>query len=467
MKIKFLGATETVTGSKHLLLTEKGKQILLDCGLYQGMGKETDEMNRKFGLAPPHIDSVILSHGHIDHSGNLPNLMKQGFRGKIYSTTATFDVCKLLLIDSAHIHEGDVEFRNKRFRKKGEPLIKPLYTVEDAERCLDLFRPVERDTDIRINDEISFYFSGNGHIIGSSAVNITAREGNKVTKLFFSGDIGRYSDPLLKPPSVFQQADHIICESTYGDKLHESVGDIEQKLLDIIVETCVNRKGRVVIPAFSLGRTQEILFVLDKLKNQERLPEVPMFVDSPLSSKVTAVVRKHYEDYNDELRDYIKKDPDPFGFPNLKYVEEVEESRKINEIKGPCVIIAASGMADAGRVKHHLRYTVSDERNTVLITGYCAPRSLGAKLLRGDKEVHIFGDFFEVKAQVRSILALSAHADYNEMIRFLSCQDKSRVKNIFLVHGEDGPKATFKEKLLTEGYTKVIIPEKGQSFTLD
>jgi metallo-beta-lactamase family protein len=344
--------------------------------------------------------------------------------------------------------------------------LNPLYTVKDAEKCLDLFKPIPFDTDFQLNDEISFYFSENGHIIGSAAINITAREGNKITRLTFSGDIGRYDDPILKPPAIFQQADHIICESTYGDRVHESSEEITNELFAIVRKTCVEKKGKLIIPAFSLGRTQEVVFVLDKLKNHGLLPEIPMYVDSPLSSKSTAIVRSHPEAFNDELKAYIKKDPDPFGFPNLKYIQDANESRKLNDSNEPCVIISASGMADAGRVKHHIRYAISDPRNTILMCGYCSPRSLGGRLLRGAKEVHIFGDFFEVKAEVKSVQSLSAHADVNEMLQFLSCQSASAVKTLFLVHGEDDVKLAFRERLIEAGFKNVIIPKKGESFEL-
>lgn len=465
VKIKFIGATESVTGSKHLIITSGGDQILLDCGLYQGHGRKTDAMNRKLDLAPANLKAVILSHAHIDHSGNLPSLVKQGFTGKIYCTPATKDVCSVLLLDSAFIQESDARFFNKHRRGPDQDPVKPIYTIADAERCLTHFETVEFNTDFRISDEVSFYFSENGHIIGSAAVNLTIREDKRITRVTFTGDIGRYNDPLLKPPGVFQQADHIICESTYGDRLHETPENASQKLLDIVKRTCIEKKGKLVVPAFSLGRTQEIIFLLDEMKNKGLLPEIKVFVDSPLSSKATSIVRSHPESFNEKLRDYIKKDPDPFGFPNLKYVTDSEESKALNDLDEPCVIVSASGMAEAGRVKHHLRNNIADPRCTVLITGYCAPGTLGARLMAGEKSVHIFGDYFEVKADVDSIQSLSAHGDYSEMIRFLSCQSVSQVKTIHLVHGEEEAKSAFREKLLAEGYRSVVIPGKGDTFS--
>lgn len=467
MKIKFIGATESVTGSRHLLITEKGKQILLDCGLYQGLGKETQQLNRDLGLDAKQIEAVILSHAHVDHSGNLPSLVKQGFKGKIYCTPATLDVCKILLLDSAHIHESDVSYINKRRKKKRLPEIEPLYTVADAEKCLKQFKPITFETRFQINDELSFTFTENGHIIGSAAINLEVNEKEKHTRLTFTGDIGRYTDPLLKAPKPFPQADYIICESTYGNRLHDSLEDSEKHLLEVVLNTCVEKKGRLVIPAFSLGRTQEVLYLLDKLKNKNLLPSLKIFVDSPLSKKATEIVRNHPESFNDELKTYLKTDPDPFGFPNLKYIQDAEESKALNYLKEPCIIISASGMGDAGRVKHHIANAIGDNKNTILITGYCAPNTLGAALLKGEERVHIYGDYFDVKAEVKAILSLSAHADYKGMIQFLNSQDKKIVKSIFLVHGDSDAKSAFREHLLEAGFKNALIPDKGEICQLD
>ncbi len=466
MKVKFIGATESVTGSKHLIITNKGKQILLDCGLYQGMGKETDVLNHDLGIEPSDIEAVILSHAHIDHSGNLPLLVKEGFNGKIYCTEATYDVCEILLMDSAHIHESDVRFINKRREKNNLAPIKPLYNSKDAERCLKRFKPIPFNTEFFLNDEISFQFTEVGHITGAAAINITSHETESQTKLCFTGDVGRYTDLLLKGPQAFPQADYIICESTYGDRLHDRTEDAEKKLLDVVNRTCVVKKGKLIIPAFSLGRTQEIVYALDKFKNQGLLPEIKIFVDSPLSTSATNIVRKHSECFNESLREYIKTDPDPFGFNNLTYVQDATESKAINDLKEPCIIISASGMCDAGRVKHHLRYSIEDERNTVLMVGYCSPSTLGAKLMSGQKQVRIFGDFFDVKAEIEVIHSYSAHADYEELMKFLSCQDKSKIKSLFLVHGEDESKKVFKATLQKNDYHNVIIPGAGDVFDL-
>jgi metallo-beta-lactamase family protein len=462
MKIQFIGATDTVTGSKHLLITESGKRILLDCGLFQGLGKDTDKLNAALGFDAAGIDAVILSHGHVDHCGNLPGMVKQGFKGKIYSTPATKDVCSVLLLDCAHIQESDAAFN--RGRKKGSTV--PLYTVADAEQCLEQFETIPFDTDFKLNDELSFYFSENGHVIGSGAINITAKETNRITRLTFTGDIGRYGDALLKDPAVFQQADYIICESTYGDKLHESAMDIEARLLQIMTETCVEKQGKLIIPAFSLGRTQEILFVFDKLANKKLLPPVNVYVDSPMSTKATAILRNHSESYNAELEAYIKKDPDPFGFPLLTYVQEASESRQLYDMQEPCVIISSSGMADAGRIQHHLCYTINEEKHTVLFTGYCSHDSVGGKLMRGEKDIYILDSFFEVKAAIEAIHSLSAHGDYKDMMRYLSCQQKSVVKGIFLVHGEHESKQAFSKHLKDEGYKNITVPKRNEIYEL-
>ena len=366
MKIRFIGATETVTGSKHLIITENGSQILLDYGLYQGRGKDTDEMNRALDLVPSDIEAVILSHAHIDHSGNLPNLVKQGFNGSIYCTFATLDVCQILLLDSAHIHESDIKFLNKKRARKNLTPLEPLYTIKDAEKCMKSFKAIPYNTDFTLNKELSFRFTDTGHIIGSAAINVTCNENGKQTKLTFSGDVGRYTDMLLKAPSAFPQVDYIICESTYGDRLHDTDMNAETKLLSVVNHTCIDKKGKLIIPAFSLGRTQEIVFALDKMKNKNLLPNIKIYVDSPLSKSATDIMRKHTECFNETLRTYILTDPDPFGFNNLIYIQSSEESKALNDSQEPCIIISASGMADAGRVKHHIRNSISDKKNTVL-----------------------------------------------------------------------------------------------------
>lgn len=467
MEIKFLGATETVTGSKHLINTTAGKKILLDCGLYQGLGKETDQLNRHLRVDPSEIDAVILSHAHIDHSGNLPLLVKQGFTGKIYCTPATEEVCKVLLLDSANIHENDIQYVNKRRKKEGLSALEPLYTVKDAEKCLKHFYPVPFHTDFAVNDEVSIHFTDAGHILGSAVTNITlSDENNKKIKLTYTGDVGRYGDLLMRDPAPFPQADYIICESTYGNRLHEKQEDAGNLLLKYVNETCVKKKGKLVIPAFSLGRTQEIVYHLNRLFNEDKLPKIKIYVDSPLSASATKVMNEHRHCLNSEVQKMLEEDPDPFGFEGLKYITKVEDSKQLNESKEPCIIISSSGMMDAGRVKHHLKQILPHEKNTLLIVGYCSPNSLGAKLMNGESPVRIFGEYTEVKAEVHVITSYSAHADYDELLKFLSCQDKQKVKEVFLVHGENDVKVDFKNILVAKGFERVTIPIKGESVKL-
>lgn len=467
MELKFLGATETVTGSKHLVKTDKGFSILLDCGLYQGMGKETDILNRHLGFNPSEIDVVILSHAHIDHSGNLPLLVQQGFLGSIYCTPSTLKVAEVLLYDSAKIHESDIKYVNKKREQRGEEPLVPLYTTKDVDRCMKHFKTVPYHAEFALNEEASFVFTDAGHILGSAIINLTLKGANsQITRLTFTGDVGKYNDMLLKDPESFPQADYIICESTYGDRLHEVDVDAEFHLLNVVKNTCIEKKGKLIIPAFSLGRTQEVVFILDKLKNKKLLPNIKVYVDSPLSTNVTNIMREHVSCFNERLQEYIKSDPDPFGFNNLVYIREKTDSMALNTSDEPCIIISASGMMDAGRVKHHLANNISDSKNTILVVGYCTPNSLGGKIREGQKQVRIFGEDHAVNADVEIIDSYSAHADYAELIRFLSCQNKEKIKKLFLVHGDPEAKISFKEKLVKEGYKEVVIPNKNETFIL-
>lgn len=468
MQIKFIGATETVTGSKHLIKTEKGFTILLDCGLYQGMGKETDTLNRNLDLNPTDLDVVILSHAHIDHSGNLPLLVKEGFLGSIYCTPPTLKVVEVLLYDSAKIHEGDIRYINKKREQRGQEPLVPLYTSKDVDHCLKHFKTVPYHAEFNLNEDASFTFTDAGHILGSAVVNLKLKEKTgKIIHLTFTGDVGQYNDMLLKDPESFPQADYILCESTYGDRLHEIEPDAELHLLNVVRNTCVVKRGKLIIPAFSLGRTQEIVYVLNKMKNKGLLPDIMVYVDSPMSTNVTDIMRDHVSCFNTRLQEYIKTDPDPFGFSNLKYIREKEDSIALNNSIEPCIIISASGMMDAGRIKHHLANNISDAKNTILVVGYCSPNSLGARIREGQKVVKIFGEEHIVNADVEIIDSYSAHADYSELIRFLSCQNKQKVKKIFLIHGEPSAKISFKDKLLIEGYSNVIIPNKNELFNLE
>jgi len=466
MKIKFIGAAREVTGSKHLITTNSGKRILLDCGMFQGKGLETDSMNRDLMFDPSEIDHIILTHAHIDHAGLIPYAYKLGFRGSVICTNGTRDLCAIMLADSAFIQEHDTITFNKRRIRKGLPQVEPIYTQADATACMKLFIGVPNEMKFRIDENIKVKFTSTGHMLGSGVANIEITESGQVKKIAYTGDIGRPVDQILAPPKPFPHADILITESTYGDRLHQDSEVIIEELLNIVVDTCVTKGGKLIIPAFSVGRTQEIVFALNNFFNAGRLPKIDIFVDSPLAVNATTVFRMHPECFNKNFSDVLEKDPDPFGFDNLYYINKVEDSKKLNDHKKPCVIISASGMMEAGRVKHHLANNISDPKNTILIVGYCAPTTLGAKIGRGDKEVSIFGTVHEVKAEVKKIESFSGHGDYKEMISFISCQDKSSLSRVFIVHGEYETQKKYVSTLTGEGFKNIEVPAKGQEFEL-
>lgn len=467
MKISFLGAAQTVTGSKHLLQLKSGEKILLDCGMFQGMGAEADELNRKLLTDPSRIDYIILSHAHIDHSGLLPFFVKNGFKGKIYATPATIDLCEIMLYDSAHIQLSDINFINKRRDRQNKSKLEVLYDSEDVDECLKLFVPVDYHQPCKISENASFTFTNAGHIIGSAVTNLRIIEDNYEKKICYTADIGRPDPPIIAPPEPFPQCDYLICESTYGNRRHADRKLCEEQLLKIVIETCKLKKGKLIIPAFSIGRTQELVFILDKLETEGRLPRIPVFVDSPLSTNATQIVRKYPSHFNDELKRYMDEDdPHPFSFDQLKYIRDVKESKALNASPDPCIIISASGMADAGRVKHHIRNNIENPNNTILIVGYCEPNSLGARLMKDEPNVRIFGELFAKKALVETMHNFSAHADYVEMLNFLACQDIAKIKGTFLVHGEINAQQAFKKELQIRNFRNIIIPERGESFEL-
>lgn len=459
MKIAFHGAARTVTGSKHLLTLDDGTKILLDCGLFQGMGKETDELNADFGFDARSIDMLVLSHAHIDHSGLIPKLVKEGFEGKIYATPATKELGAILLEDSAVIQRDDTKFINKRRAKQGLPPYEPLYDLEDAAKALELFVEVNYDEWTTITNGVELLFTDAGHIIGSAAVHLRIVENGIKKQLTFSGDVGRYNDAILRSPDVFPQADYIILESTYGNKLHDEVHGTPDALYEWIDKTCIQKKGKLIIPAFSVGRTQEILYALNQLDIENRLPNVPIYVDSPLSREATEMLKAYPQYFNKRIRKVMEKDEDPFDFPGLKFIKTVDESKYLNVLTQPCVIISASGMADAGRVKHHIMNNIGEEKNTILLVGYCEPRSLGGRLANGAAQVKIFGEMYEVKAEVGQMRSMSAHGDYDDLCQFLACQDPKQVSTLFLVHGEYDVQQDFAHRLLRKGFQEVVIPE--------
>ena len=464
MQIQFLGAAQEVTGSKHLITTDSGKTILLDCGMYQGKGMETDEANRELGFDPKDIHYLLLSHAHIDHSGLIPYIYSLGFRGKIYCTAATRDLCELMLQDTAFIQEQDVRWYNKKMDRQNKPKIKPLFDMSHAQQVMKLFRTVEYDTPYRLNEEIEIQFTNSGHMLGSAVISVAITENGQTKRIAYTGDIGRLHSHILATPQAFPQCDYLICESTYGNRLHEDTLVSEEQLLGIVEETCMYKKGKLLIPSFSVGRTQEIVYVLNELFNDGRLERVPVYVDSPLSANATEIFRRHAHTLNEQVQDTLRYDPDPFGFNGLRYITDVQQSKALNRSEQPCIIISSSGMLEAGRIKHHVSNHIDDPSTTILIVGYCTPSSLGARIQDPSlRYVSIFGFDHRIRAQVTKIEGFSGHGDYQEMIQyFTACQDVKQVKKTFIVHGEYAAQEAMKEHLHEAGFRNVEIPEKGE-----
>jgi metallo-beta-lactamase family protein len=460
MKIAFHGAARTVTGSKHLITLKNGTKILLDCGMFQGMGRDTDTFNRDFGFDPKDVNVMILSHAHIDHSGLIPKLVSEGFTGKIYCTPATRTLTAILLEDSAEIQEDDAKYSNKRRALQGLPYLRPLYTVDNAKASMDQFVEKEYGQWFDITENVQVCFTDAGHIIGSACVHLNIKENGKQTRISFSGDVGRYRDIILRSPDTFSQADYILLESTYGNSLHDPADSTPDLLKKWIQHTCIEKKGKLILPAFSVGRTQEILFSLNQLELENSLPALDYFVDSPLSIEATEIVKSYSSYFNKTIQKILMTDSDPFSFNGLKYIKTVEQSKMLNYSNTPMVIISASGMADAGRVKHHISNTIENSRNTIVFTGYCEPNSLGGRLTAGAKEVSIFGIEHEVHAEIGSIRSMSAHGDYEDLSQWLACQDPRQVKQLFLIHGEYDVQTEFKRRLIKKGFRDVLIPER-------
>jgi metallo-beta-lactamase family protein len=466
MKIAFHGAARTVTGSKHLIHLKNGKKLLLDCGMFQGLGRDTDVMNREWGFNPPEVDYLVLSHAHIDHSGLIPKLVKDGFRGKIFCTPATRELTAVLLEDSAEIQEDDAKYTNRNRAASGKPYMEALYTVEDAKKASEHFYVVEYGNWFTIDDNVQLLYTDAGHIIGSAAVNLKITENGKTTAITFSGDVGRYRDIILRSPQNYPQADYIILESTYGNSLHDQHATTPDLILQWVTKACLQKKGKLVLPSFSVGRTQEILFALNQLELENRLPPLDYFVDSPLSVEATDIIKRYPQYFNNTIQKILKTDKDPFGFKGLKFIRTVQESKLLNYRNEPCVIISASGMAEGGRVKHHISNTIENSRNTIVFTGYCEPSTLGGRLIAGAKEVTIFGIEHQVNAEIGSIRSMSAHGDYEDLSQFLACQDPRQVKTLFLVHGEYDVQQDFRNRLLKKGFTDVQIPQRHAEFGL-
>jgi metallo-beta-lactamase family protein len=463
VEIQFWGAAHTVTGSMHLLRVN-GSRILLDCGLYQGKRQESFERNRHLPFDPQSVDVLVLSHAHIDHSGNIPNLTKSGFSGPIYCTFATRDLCSAMLRDSGHIQEMDVEYVNKKRARKGEPPVEPIYTQEDATNCLRQFISLGYARSFPILPGVRLTFLDAGHILGSAIVvlDIEASDGADAHRLVFSGDLGRPDKPILEDPTFIEGCDTLIIESTYGDRLHPPTIDTEQELRRIVLQTA-RRGGKLIIPAFAVGRTQELVYVLHQLVTANEIPELPVFVDSPLAIDATSVFRLHPECYDEQVEAFLHETGarDPFGFSRLQYTRDVEQSKAINDYREPAIIISASGMAEAGRIQHHLKHNIEDPRNTILIVGFQAPDTLGRYIVEKRETVKIFGEPYALRAQVEVINGFSAHADRNELLGWVK-EMQRRPHKAFVVHGDPEPAQTIADGLSELGVRETRVPQRGE-----
>lgn len=462
MIIRFEGAAQTVTGSQHLLEIN-GKRLLLDCGLFQGHRKEFFERNKHFTFDPATIDAVLLSHAHIDHSGNLPSLVKNGFRGPIYATPPTASLGAIMLADSAHVQESDAEYASKKNRRRGEPPVEPLYTAADAEDAAEQFYPIRYEEEFSPVPGVKVRFFDAGHILGSAGIELTLSENGSTRKLWFSGDIGRHDMPLLPEPVLPPaDVDYLIMECTYGDKPHESINEAFQELKEVVIKT-VNRGGKIIIPAFAVGRTQDIVYALNEMVAHNEIPMIPVYVDSPLAVEASKIFLRYPEYFDEETRTFMIEHRHPaLDFKGLTYVSSVEESKRLNDLNGPMVIISASGMAESGRILHHLRNNIENPRNTILIVGWQAPNTLGRRLADRETEVRIFGQLFERRAEVQTIGGLSAHAGQTGLLHYAR-QVKDHARKIFLVHGDPEVAAIFQQKLHEEGINNVEYPTLRES----
>lgn len=459
MKIQFCGAAREVTGSCHLLTLDNGFKILLDCGLYQGSDRAMAEFNRNWLFNPAEIDCLIVSHAHIDHTGRIPKLVADGFRGNIFATHATRDLCAIMLLDSAKIQESDAD-RQNRHAREGDKEAAPLYQVEDVQKAMGLFVGFNYEQVFQVHPSVRVRFRDAGHILGSSTVFLEIEEGGVTKRLAFSGDIGRPKRPILADPIPMEAADFVICESTYGDREHESAPGELEHFRQIVQRTCVEKRGKLLIPAFALGRTQEIVYLLDQLAGAGKLPRVPVFVDSPLAVSATEVFINHPECFDEQVNRYMAEDENPFGFKNLQYVRSAEASKALNSMHEPAIIIASSGMMNAGRIRHHLFNNLENRRNTLLIVGYCSPDTTGGEIRDGANAVNLFGEWKQVLCEVEIMDSFSAHGDRVEMAAVLEPQ-RGQAKRIFLVHGTLDRQEKWRDFLMEKGFSGIEIPELG------
>ena len=477
MKITFLGATKTVTGS-NFLVEGAGKRFLVDCGLHQGRMEEELLNDKPFEYDVNSIDFMLLTHAHIDHAGRIPKLYKDGYRNPVYATKATVDLCEIMLPDSGHIQETENEIRNKKRKRAGQKvLLEPLYTAQDAIDCMEIFKRVNYDEIVDVSPNIQVRFNDAGHMLGSSIIEIWITEDGKQQKIVFSGDLGNNDIPLLASPTMIDSTDYLIMESTYGNRLHLRNDDKAELFLNIVSET-INNGGTVVIPSFAVGRTQEILYELNKIKDQHKddpefqkkyqtLMSIPVYVDSPLAVSATEVFRKNMDLFDDEIKEFISRGDNPLEFPGLHFTKSVDESKALNESNEPCIIISASGMCDVGRIKHHLKHNIWNPLSTILFVGYQAPGTLGRRIVDREPKVKLLGEEFAVKARIEYIEGFSGHADQTGLLSFVGSFRERIPKHIFLVHGEEDSQEVLKEKIIEETGIGVSIPEYGEEYVLD
>lgn len=474
MKITFLGATKTVTGSNYLV-EAAGKKFLVDCGMWQGKKELEEENFQEFEFNPADIDFMLLTHAHIDHSGRIPKLYNEGFKNKIYAHKATCDLCALMLPDSGHIQEMENEWKNRKRIRKGQEPREPLYTAEQAARCLEIFEPVKYDEIIDITPEIHVRFNDAGHMLGSSIIEIWVNEDGKQTKTVFTGDLGNNDIPLLSEPTMIEDTDYLVMESTYGSRKHIKNEEKAEMFLDIVSET-IDKKGTVVIPSFAVGRTQEILYELNKIKETkndeefmrkyETLMKVPVYVDSPLAISATEVFKENMDLFDEETQEEISKGDNPLEFSGLKFTVTADESKALNENPEPCIIISASGMCEVGRIKHHLKHNLWNPNSCILFVGYQAPGTLGYSIVNGAEKVKIFGEEIAVNARVEYIEGYSGHADQDGLMNFIYSFIK-KPKQIFLVHGEEESQEVLEQKIQNETNLQVLIPNYGDTYEVN